>query len=165
MTAIAAADTADRLVQRGLHFQALPYIERVEAIAGATATDADFDARSATTELNATVQVHERNGLVLPITRSAIERVGLIRQAMTNFESAERKALSPAQRRSIVVTRAGHLAVWGFAREGFAEYVRAHEILPLEGKTLSEARWVDNMLADPTQSLPEPSSQQAAPSR
>ncbi|MEO5616435.1 MAG: hypothetical protein ABIS67_01580 [Candidatus Eisenbacteria bacterium] len=164
LTALAAADSADRLVERGLHFEALPYIERVERIAAAGSTDADFEARTATTGYNATIQVHARNGMVVPVTRSTIERIALIRSSMLRLERAERKADHPAQRRNIIVVRAGQLAVWGFVREGYADYRRANAIRPLEGRALSEAGWIEKMLGDPTQMLPAPPPERSSPS-
>jgi hypothetical protein len=156
LSAIAAADSADRLVQRGRFFEALPYIERVERVAGVEATDSDFEARTATTENNATIQVHARGGMVIPVTRSTIERVALIRQSMLRLDRAERKSTHAVQRRNIIAARAGQLAVWGLVREGYAEYQRAHEIQALDGRALSEAGWIEKMLQDPTQVLAEP---------
>jgi len=146
-TARAAADSADRLIAAGRHYEALPYIARVERIAGETS--ADFDARAATADNNATVQVFERDGMPIPITRSTIERVGLIRQAMTRLERAERRATQPVQRRNIIVVRAGQLCVWGLVREGYAEYRRAHEVHALEPHQLSEAGWIEKLLGNP----------------
>ncbi len=152
LTALAAADSADRRIRDGRHLESLDYIARIERLAGAG--DADFEARAATAAGNATSQVRARDGLVIPVTRSSVERAGLMRDAWLRLERAEGKVVHPAQHRNIVVVRAGQLAVWGFVREGYAEYRRAHEIHPLDPRALGEAGWLERALREPARADP-----------
>jgi hypothetical protein len=153
MGLLAVADTADALDRRGRYVEALPYVDYLERVGEPTAA---FESRAATAANNATIQVREKHGLVIPATRSAIERVALIRQSLRRAERAEAMAGTSGLRSALTAARAGQIAVWGFMREGYEQYRRAESITPLTGKARSQARWIETMLANPTLPAPAP---------
>ncbi len=143
----AAADTADALDKRGKYLEALPFVAYLERVGEVTAA---FESRAATAANNASIQVRAHHGLVIPVTRSSIERVELVRESMRRAQRAEDMTPGPQWKAAFKSARAGQLAVWGFQREAFAEYRLAATFAPLSARALSEARWVSHMLADPT---------------
>jgi len=141
MTALAAADSADRLMNAGRYFEAIPYIARVERVAGSV--DANFLLRAASAESNAGFQARAVRGLAIPVTRSSIERTELMSRSFQRFDLAEAKSVGLDQRSTVIASRAHQLAVWGFAREGYAEYRRAHQVHALDVATLRDVRWLE----------------------
>ena len=152
MPAIAAADSADRLIDRGRSLAAIPYLEHLEQ-AGIEATS-EFHERVAGVLNNAAIEVHEADGLKVSAARSTIEKIELIQHALVRLELAEQQATRPEQRRDIIVGRGGLLAAWGFVREGYLEYRRANSELPLERRRINEAGWLETMFHNPTTVLP-----------
>jgi len=147
----AAADTADALDKRGKYVEALPYVAYLERVGEVTAA---FESRAATAANNASIQVRAHHGLVIPVTRSSIERVELVRESMRRAQRAEDMTPGPQWKAAFKSARAGQLAVWGFQREAFAEYRLAATFAPLSQRALSEARWMSRMLTDPTTTVP-----------
>jgi hypothetical protein len=148
ITADAAADSIASLLARERPLEAIPYVRQVGA--QMPAPDPDFLLQFASILSNATLELRELQGLRFPATRSTVERVALMREALARLDQAEGIARSSEQRRDIVVTRARMLSVWGFQREAYAEYRTAHQFAPLEGRQRSEARWIEKMTQDPT---------------
>ena len=148
-----AADVADSLDKRREYVLALPYVDYLESVGEITGA---FESRAATAANNASIQVHEKDGIVIPATRSSVERVALVRRSMSRAGHAEALATTNALRAAIAAAHAGQLATWGFVRESYAEYRRAAQYAPLAPKPFAEARWVERMLADPTTVVPQP---------
>lgn len=146
----AAADSADALDRRGKFVESLVYVDYLERVGRLTP---EFEARAATASNNATIEVREKDGLVIPATRSSVERVALIGQSIRRSHEAEEMDGTTPMRMAYVVARAGQLAVWGFVREAYVEYRRAASLGPLPERALAEARWVEAHLGDPTRGL------------
>src|SRR5882672_8729576 len=163
LQAQAAADTADMLVRSGHHLEALRYLAQVERLA--LRPTADYEGGLSICFNNASVQAHEVDGMVMPATRSSIERIELLRESMRHLDIGEDKAERSDQKSNIIVARGNQLAVWGFVREGYAEYRRAHQVNPLDGRRLSEAGWLEKMFQDPTVVLPPPGGSGSAAAR
>ena len=149
-----AADSADALHKRGKFLEALVYVDYLERVGQPTAA---FESRAASASNNATIEVREKDGLVIPATRSSVERVALLRESIRRSHVAEDLDSRTPLRVAFGAARAGQLAVWGFVREAYLEYRRAAALGPLPARALSEARWVEVHLADPTAGLGSPS--------
>jgi hypothetical protein len=152
MPATAAADSADRLIDRGRSLAAIPYLEHLER--AGIETTSEFNERVAGVLNNAAIEVHDVDGLKVPATRSTVEKIELIQHALIRLELAEQQTNQREQRRNIIVGRGGLLAAWGFVREGYLEYRRANAEMPLERKRINEAGWLETMFHDPTTVLP-----------
>ena len=139
---------ADRLVRSGNYIEALGYLARIERLT--PRTTADFEGSYATALANTAIQAHVVNGMPIPVTRSSVERIALIRESFRRLKAGAGKATSPRQLSLLAAVRAGQLAIWGFAREGFEEYWRGHEIHPLDSNTQDQAGWLERVLRDPT---------------
>ena len=146
----ALGDTADARVERGEFLESLPFIRHLLRTAPPTADD---EARAATTLNNAAIEVREKEGAVIPATRSSVERVALVGESIVRSTHAEEMAPTADFRSAEIASRAGQLANWGFQREAFAEFCRASEIHALDPRTAAEAHWVETMLTDPTTTL------------
>lgn len=155
-----AADSADALHQRGKFLEALVYVEYLERVGQLTAP---FESRAATASNNATVEVRSKDGLVIPATRSSVERVALLRESIRRSHVAEDLDGTTPMKPRFIVARAGQLAVWGFVREAYLEYRHAATLEPLPARGLSEARWIERHLADPTAGLGSPSPAEMMP--
>jgi hypothetical protein len=161
LTAMASGDSAVRLIERGRYLAALPYLEHVE-VSGSDATG-NFDAQIASVLVNAANEGRDAGGRLVPATRSTIERIDLVRQALARLDVAERKATQPAQRRDAIVTRGGLLAAWGFVREGYIDYRRANAAQDLQGRRVREAAWLEMMFHDPRTRIPAAVGNDSAP--
>lgn len=145
-----AADSADALHQRGKFLEALVYVDYLERVGQLTAP---FESRAATASNNATIEVRWKDGLMIPATRSSVERVALLRESIRRSHAAEELDGTTPMKARFIVARAGQLAVWGFVREAYLEYRRAATLDALPARALSEARWIEKHLADPTAGL------------
>jgi hypothetical protein len=154
VTVEAAADSIGSLVARGRPLEAVPYVRQVEA--QMPAPEPDFLGQFSSILSNATIELSEVHGLRIPATRSSVERVAMMREALLRLDQAEPIARSAEQRRDVVVTRARMLSVWGFQREAYVEYRSAHRFAPLDTRARSEAIWIERMTRDPTRAAPEP---------
>ena len=148
MGAPALAESAWGLIRIGRSTEAIPFIARFERLAPATGSD--FAWGFAMTYSNATLQVQEQDGLAIPATRSSVERVALAHEFLRQLDAGERRATDSEQKRNFFVARAGLIALWGFAREGYADYRRANEILALTPRGSSNAHRLEQLFIDPT---------------
>jgi hypothetical protein len=146
LPAAAAAESARVMFEAHRFYEAVPYARRVSRLAP---LDFDFHARFAATLNNAAIQGRVRDGIPIPCTRSSVERMGLLHDAIAELDRAEQAATDEEARCSAAASRAEMLAVWGFARESYAEYRRANEIHPLAARSLSEATWLESTLDNP----------------
>jgi hypothetical protein len=148
LDARAAADSFVTLVARQRMLEAVPYVRRMERLQ--TRPSSEFQGGFAALLSNATTESRSVHGLATPVTRSAAERVALVREALERLDRAEQLATDDARRGDVVVTRARILSMWGFQREAYLEYRRAHALRPLDPHERSEAAWIEAMLEDPT---------------
>ena len=147
----ALAERADALERQGHYLASVPYIRRLLRAGPPSYAQAS---RASTTLNNAAIEVREKDGHVMPASRSSVERVALIRESLEWSRRAEEMAPSPDYRTVEIGAHAEQLSSWGFHREAFGEFVRASEAGPLDAQFLSEARWEQVMLADPTTVVP-----------
>jgi hypothetical protein len=152
----AAADSITSSVDHGRMLEAIPYVRKIES--QMPAPDPDFLGQFARILTNATIQKRDLHGLTIPATRSAVERVALVREALARLDVAERIARTNQDRSAIVVARARILSVWGFQREAYAQYRRANAFAPLDHRARSEGVWIELMTADPTHAVAAPDS-------
>jgi hypothetical protein len=113
-------------------------------------TNAAFDGAVASAVGNTAVEARVVRGLPIPVTRSSIERVALLREAHARMTAGERKADGPLRIRDLRVVWAGQLAFWGFVREGYQQYWSAHDAYPLDEKNAGQAGWLELRFLDPT---------------
>ncbi len=148
LDATAAADSFLSLVARRRMFEAVPYVRRMERMQ--TRPSSEFQGGFAALLSNATTESRPVHGMPALVTRSAPERVALVREALERLDRAEQLATDNARRGDVVVTRARILSMWGFQREAYVEYRRANALRPLDPRELGEASWIETMLEDPT---------------
>jgi len=127
LTPQAAYQTAVRLGQSGRHEESLPYYRR--ALTGSPPNPWLVHYNYAGCLYNIGLEVRERCGVAMPVTRSSIERVALMREALAAWDVAERLATTARDRATVLQTRAERLQIWGFPWEGFV--------------LLRQAQWTD----------------------
>jgi len=147
LSARAAADSADRRMRDSLFLEALPFLEQVER--ATPRPSADFEGAFATALRNAAFQVREIEGRAWPATRSAVERVALVRESFRRVAAGEARAARPELAGRLILVRASQLNQWGFAREAYQEFWRAHDAHPLGPEAQAEAAGLERRLRDP----------------
>ena len=140
-------DSADRHLLAGRFLAATAMMDRFERTI--PRTTADFEGAYATALGNAALEARVERGLAIPATRSSIERVALLRNALGRVVAGEHKSAQPGQMRDLRVVRAGMLVIWGFAREAYHEYWSAHDAQPLDPRVAGEAAWLEARFTDP----------------
>ena len=143
--------TADAFEARREYLQAVPYVLHILRTGPPTY---DYASRASTTLNNASIEIRDKNGRVIPATRSSVERVELLRESLAWSKRAEELAPGRDYRTVEIASRAEQLGSWGFHREAFAEFARASETGPLDADFLAKAHWEQVMLADPTTVVP-----------
>jgi hypothetical protein len=136
---------ATELVKQHRAFESLPYFRRARA---GRAGDWRLHVNYSGALHDATLQSKAMNGLAVPVTRNSLERVAFQREALAEFDEAEKLAPSPRERALVIALRGQRLATWGFALEARAEFVRAAALDPSWRDVL---RSLDRRLADPMQ--------------
>ena len=118
-----AYQIGNRLIREGRSSEAIPYFRRAFVDLRQDFYGIHFGLAAALR--NATLQDTVRRGLVQPVTRSSVERVAMLKEALVEFERASRLAETPSQ--MVEVTRAVSqiLGNWGFAWDAFALYRQA----------------------------------------
>jgi len=144
----ALRDSANRRAMAGRFLAGLAFLRRIERLT--PHTSADFEGAYATALGNAAVEARVERGLAIPVTRSSVERVSLLRDAFARVAAGEQKAERPNQARDLRVVRAGQLAFWGFVREGYQDFRSAHGVSPLDQKTSGQAGWLELRFLEPT---------------
>jgi len=150
----AASDSATALFEAKRFSDALPYFRRLERIGPQNSYL--FHARFAASLQNAAIESRIRDGRAATVSRSTVERVADLKEALVHLDRAETLAPSDQQRGDVACSRAWMLGLWGFWRESYVEFQRANRIRPLLPEERSEAAWVEAMLRDPTQTLAAP---------
>jgi tetratricopeptide (TPR) repeat protein len=125
-----AYDSAMVLARAGQHRASLPYYRRALQHRFDVMWPIHFNYASAL--YNYGLEIGTRNGVPLPATRSSVERVALMREAMAQLDSAERLAPGPAERAMIVRSRAERFRIWGLPWDAFTQYRTAEWIDPNE---------------------------------
>ena len=126
-----AATRALELGRAGRHVESLPWFRRA-AEAGGWAEHWNYGAALN----NASLEVWTRSGVVTSATRSAIERLELVRGALGELELADRVAPDDASRALVAIARAQVLERWGFPIEALAAWHHARELDP--GSSLAD---------------------------
>jgi tetratricopeptide (TPR) repeat protein len=120
-----AATRALELGRAGRHVESLPWFRRA-AEGGGWAEHWNYGAALN----NASLEVWSRSGVVTSATRSAIERLELVRGALAELELADRAAPDDASRARVAIARAQVLERWGFPVEALAAWRRARDLDP-----------------------------------
>ena len=105
------------LGRHGRHSDSLPYFRRAAEAGGWTA-----HWNYAAAMNNATFEVWSRHGVLAPASRSSIERLALMREALDEVRVAERRA---PDRRTVAVlelVRGRTLMLWGFPLDALEVY-------------------------------------------
>jgi hypothetical protein len=115
--------TALRFSKAGRHEESLPYYRQAVKGSPGDAWMAHYNFGGAL--YNVGLEVQERHGIPVPVVRSSIERVALMRESLAELETAERLALTPRDRATVLRARGERFQVWGFPWEGFVLLRRA----------------------------------------
>lgn len=119
MTPQAAYESALRLSQDGHHLESLPYYRR--ALRGPQRVEnpwpIHFNYGAAL--YNVGLQVRALRGVPVPVVRSSIERVALMREALAQLDTAQLLARTPGDRATVMHARGERFEVWGFPWEAF----------------------------------------------
>lgn len=119
MTPQAAYETALRLSRDGQHQESLAYYRR--ALAGPQRAEnpwpIHFNYGAAL--YNVGLQVRGLRGVPVPVVRSSIERVALMREALVQLDIAQQLARTPGDRATVMHARGERFEVWGFPWEAF----------------------------------------------
>ncbi len=156
----AASDSADAHMRAGRYHEALRFMERIDR--ATRETTPDFEGAYATALRNAALEVRAVDGVPLPTTRSSVERVELVRRSLGRLDAGERKSPTPEQVTRLSVARGGQLVTWGFVREAYAAYWKAHEAAGLDETAQREAGNLERALVDPAGLRPPPAAGTAA---
>jgi len=134
---------AVELVKQHRAFESLPYFRRARA---GRAGDWRLHVNYSGALHDATLESKGAYGIAVPVTRNCLERVALQREALAEFDEAEKLAPGPRERALVTALRGQRLATWGFALEARAEFVRAAALDPSWNVVLTS---MDRRLADP----------------
>jgi tetratricopeptide (TPR) repeat protein len=119
--------TGVALGQQGRHLEGIPHLRRaLESQVDFWAFHADYG----TALFNASFEIGSRAGAPCAVTRSSWERIAMIREAMSQFEIAERLAPEPRERAQVEIRRADLARTWGLPLDALVAYRRAEAILP-----------------------------------
>jgi hypothetical protein len=129
LTPQVAYQTGLRMAQAGYHMESLPYFRR--ALEGKPLTAWVVHLNYAGALYNVGLEVRDRHGVAVPATRSSIERVAMMREALAELDIAERLATNPHDRAIAIRSRAERLQIWGFPWDAFAQ--------------LRQAQWTDTL--------------------
>ena len=122
--ALVAALAAVALGRQQRHFESLPYFRR--AAAGSAGWLAHWNFAAALN--NAAIEVGSRNGLAVPASRAAIERIDLTRRALAEIALAEREAPDRRTVAMLELVRGQTMELWGFPLDALDLYRRAARI-------------------------------------
>ena len=150
----AAFDSATRLVARERFRESLPFYRRALADPGA---DGRVHAAYAAALSNVTLQFTTRSGVLVPETRSSVERVAMMSEAFQEFERAARMAPDGKTRAWILATWANQLYLYGFVWEAFVAYRQASQDDPSNPSYARSGDGLMRIMQDPTRSkaIPE----------
>ena len=143
-----AYERAKQWVHDGDSPESFPYYRR--AIAGIVNDFWEIHFNYATALFNATVEYTTRSGMEVAVTRSSVERVQLMNEALRQLDLAERLAPTPAVVAQIQSTRGRMLHLWGFPWEAFIAFRKAQFALPSDGQLSGRADAFMDVLRDPT---------------
>jgi len=123
----AAYETALRHSRAGRHEESLPFYRR--ALTGSPENPWVVHYNFGGALYNVGLEVRQRHGVAVPVVRSSIERVALMREALVELDIAERLAITPRDRATVIRARGERFQIWGFPWEGFV--------------LLRQAQWTD----------------------
>lgn len=89
-----------------------------------------------------------------PATRSSIERIALLREALEHLDRAQQLSVTPREVAEVHATRASLLRVWGFPWDGLRELRAAAAADPGWRDVAISGDLVLKRLSDPTKPLP-----------
>ena len=124
MDPIQALNRGVALGRQQRHFESLPYFRR--AAAGSAGWLAHWNFAAALN--NAAIEVGSRNGLAVPASRAAIERIDLTRRALAEIALAEREAPDRRTVAMLELVRGQTMELWGFPVDALDLYRRAARI-------------------------------------
>ena len=110
---------AIRLGKEGRNLESLRFFERAGPGLAGRHYEYHFDYAAALHNL--CVQAEERRGIRMPVVRTSVERVALMRQALAEMERAERVAPTPPDKSRVLRTRALILRFWGLPWNAFEQ--------------------------------------------
>ncbi len=143
-----AYERAKQWVHDGFSPESLPYYRR--AIAGLVDDFWEIHFNYAAALFNSTVEYKTRSGMEVAVTRSSVERVQLMNEALHQLDLAERLAPTPAVVAQIQSTRGRMLHLWGFPWEAFVSYRKAQFAMPSDAQLAGRADAFMDVLRDPT---------------
>lgn len=129
MTPQAAYETGLRLAQSGHHEASLPYYRRALEGKPITAWVVHYNYGGAL--YNVGLEVRDRRGVAVPVTRSSIERVAMMRDALAELDIAERLTINTHDRAIVIRARGERFQIWGFPWDAFVQ--------------LRQAQWTDSL--------------------
>jgi hypothetical protein len=139
--------TAVSLGRAGHHVASLPYYRRALINVRENFWQLHFNYGSAL--YNVTLQLEDRHGVPVAVTRSSWERMELMREAMRQFAVAERLARDPRDLAFVRSSRARMLWLWGLPWETFTAYREAQFANPADqGLAVQADRYMD-LMQDP----------------
>jgi hypothetical protein len=115
-----ALERGIQIAQGGAYTQSLPYFRRALDAGGW-----NVHWNYAAVLNNASIELRRPFGLVVPASRSAIERVALVREALDEVAAAERQVPDARARARLRVVRGRTLELWGFPVEALGAYREA----------------------------------------
>lgn len=139
-----------RLYAAGRPVQAVRYFRRV----GTLTPGAPRDYHLQFAHLLVLAAQQSRTDLPQPATRSSLERVALMREALAQLDRAQELSSTPREIAEVHATRANAWRVWGFPWEGLIELRAAGDADPTWGEVVMAGDLVARRLRDPATPLP-----------
>lgn len=126
---------------------ALAQFRRAAALAPIDAWQLHYLIGSTATQLS--IQNTERTGLQVPATRSSLERVRLVDEALREYDTALALATTPTERALVLKTEAELYFVWGAMWEAFKTFEEARVAHPADSALVKRVRELQMLLMHP----------------
>ena len=144
--------TAVSLGRSSHHYASLPYFRRMLQISNGDSWQLHFNYGSAL--YNSTLQVETHHDLPIAVVRSSYERVELMREAVREFDLAERLAREPADLAFLRSNRALMMSLWGLPWETLTAYREAVAATPADRAIRGRAERYQDLMRSPTTKAP-----------
>jgi hypothetical protein len=146
MDARTAAGRGVELGQGGRHVASLPYFRRAAELGTGWVGHWNYAAALN----NAAFEVWSRHGVASPASRSAVERLELVRSALAEVEAAEHEAPDARTHAMMELVRGNTLEMWGFPVDALEAYRSARSIDPeYPAARRSEAQCIAALRGEP----------------
>jgi len=151
MDAAESYHTAEQLARAGHALASLPYYRHTLTVSQQAQIHADFSSALR----NAAIEVRIVHGVSMPITRDAVERIALMREALSELTAAEVRTTNAHDGASVIEEIAKVHRTWGFPWLCFYEFRRAQKADPSAENIKLEADYYTSVLHRPDRKLPE----------